>query len=213
MKSRSLLALVLLAVAACRKDGPAAGPAQRPARTDEGFGRKNARTIELGTFDVTSDRLIAGDPGCPLDGEDAARTARPARRGSWKATVVRIDVDDWGTRNAELIVVHSEARGAPSWRRQPGTLGVDSGQVGVFDRPHYGDDTLVPKDHHWKDKPIDPKQPWYSLCCEQTLSQCGAGVVPFGAVSSSGIGDGGYDWFLWIERGELVGIKVLFLPE
>src|SRR5262249_29915379 len=153
------------------------------------------------------------DPCYPLDGDDAARTAKPARRGSWKATVVSIDAGNWGTRNAELIVVHSEARGAPSWGREPRGLGVDSGQVGVFDRPHYGDDALVPKDYRWKDRPVDPKQPWCSLCCEKTLSEAGAGVVPFGAVSSSGIGDGIYDWFLWIDRGDLVGIKVLFLPE
>src|SRR5262252_2541101 len=98
MKSRSFLALVLLAVAACRKDVPTTRPAQGPAQNDEGFGRKNAKTIELGTFDVTSDRLIAGDPSYPLDGDDAARTARPARRGTWKATVVSIEAENWGTR-------------------------------------------------------------------------------------------------------------------
>ncbi len=211
----TLAALALLGLASCDRPGPA-GTQAKPALAmddEEGFGRKDAKSIEIGTFEVASDQLVVSDPCYSVKDEGLHGNARPVRRGRWKATIVRIDAGDWGHRNAELIAVHSGAAGTPSWKKQEDVLGVDSGQLGVFDRARYSDDTLVPKDYQWKDKPIDPEQPWYSLCCEKTLSDAGAGVVPFGAVSSSGLGDGAYEWFLWKEKEEVVGVKVLFLRE
>jgi hypothetical protein len=50
------------------------------------------------------------------------------------------------------------------------------------------------------------------MCCRQSLGELGAGVVPGGVVSSSGIGDGAYEWFTRVDaKGAVVGIRIVFL--
>jgi hypothetical protein len=101
-----------------------------------------------------------------------------------------------------------------SWQRQKALIGVDYGQVGVFDTKYFRRDEVVPKEYRWKKKPLEPENPWYSLCCDQTLDSVEAGVIPFGAVSSSGFGDGVYEWDLLRDRnGEAVAIRVVFVDE
>jgi hypothetical protein len=50
------------------------------------------------------------------------------------------------------------------------------------------------------------------MCCDKTLSKM-AGVIPFGVVSSSGMGDGTYICEVAKENDEVVAIQVTFLEE
>lgn len=53
---------------------------------------------------------------------------------------------------------------------------------------------------------------WYTACCRLTLSKQMAGVIPYGAVSSSGVGDGRYDCFVRREsNGEGVMACLLYM--
>lgn len=70
---------------------------------------------------------------------------------------------------------------------------------------------------------------WYSMCCGKTLgvlTEPGeyeeddmmietyqSGVVPFGCVSRSGYGDGGYPVYIMKYNDEIIGIKVVFISD
>lgn len=59
-----------------------------------------------------------------------------------------------------------------------------------------------------------PDDLWYSSCCDLTLSEIGAGVIPGGAVSSSGYGDGGYVASISTDdNSEIVAIRIVFISE
>ena len=91
-------------------------------------------------------------------------------------------------------------------------VGVDSGQAGLFDASHYRDDTVIPNHENLKDK--EPSEIWYDHCCNITLSPLSAGVLPYGVVSSSGYGDGGYDCFICRnEYGQIIRAEIEFIPE
>lgn len=88
------------------------------------------------------------------------------------------------------------------------SVSVDSGQAGVFDSAHYHDDSVsagMPGPEH------DFDTVWYNHCCDLTLGEQQAGVIP---VSSSGLGDGCYTALQHKnEQGQVDGIVILFLPE
>lgn len=65
-------------------------------------------------------------------------------------------------------------------------VGVDSGQAGFFDLAAYTEAYSKP----------EKRDEFYSQVCGLTLSEEHWGVTPFGAVSSSGYGDGGYNCYV-----------------
>jgi hypothetical protein len=116
-----------------------------------------------------------------------------------------------------LIVKHFNCISmSPRWVEEPFDVGVDSGQAGVFDAAHFRDNLVVMGvERISKEAPICPEEPWYSICCDRTIgSPCGAGVVPHGAVSSSGFGDGSYRcWTAKDRDGQVVAVKISYLYE
>ena len=55
---------------------------------------------------------------------------------------------------------------------------------------------------------------WYEMCCDKTFSDQGAGTIPGGVVSSSGIGDGTYNaFYAKDETGLVVAVKIVFISE
>jgi hypothetical protein len=48
------------------------------------------------------------------------------------------------------------------------------------------------------------------MCCDRTLHKDQAGVIPFGAVSSSGGGDGYYKCLVKKDGDEVVGVLIDF---
>jgi hypothetical protein len=94
-------------------------------------------------------------------------------------------------------------------------VGVDSGQAGIFDVDHYKDDSVFGnKKPKFERSTLDESgNKWYAFCCDATLyTKYTAGVIPYGAVSSSGFGDGGYPCIYWTdESGEIVKVAIGFI--
>lgn len=143
----------------------------------------------LGTFEIVSGRMAVSDP-CYKPNDFGYGVLRNVKKGVWEACVMLKDCGEWGVRVAGLRVRHQDA-GIPiskdDTRRARFMVGVDSGQAGFFDEEHYDDSSLIDSFRH------NFGSPWYNRCCDLTLGEDQAGVLPYGAVSSSGYGDGGYD--------------------
>jgi hypothetical protein len=203
------VAIFMLCIAGC--GGPVEPETAAPADPHA------PQQVELGSFMVESAYVLVSDPCYPyVAGKKSSLQAEiEVRKGRWVADATRIDLADWGARCVELLAEFEYHRSKEQgWKLHPAIIGVDSGQAGIFDRKHFQDDSLVRKDHAWKSPPIDPEQPWYSLCCETTLSGEQAGVIPFGVVAASGLGDGAYELYTRAdETGTINGLKLVFLSK
>lgn len=164
------------------------------------------RTAEhtIGSF-MTNSCLIVTDPCYNYDTRQILENVMP---GEWIAEVKTSDEGTWGNRVAELRVFNIEADLIRDyeWRRVSSIdVGVDSGQAGFFDSFMYprgdtGD--------------FDDKDSFYGKVCDLTLStKNSAGVLSFGAVSSTGYGDGCYDLYTVTRDGKIVGAKIVFIGE
>lgn len=177
---------------------------------------------KIGEFEVTSGTLRVSDP-CYETSTWCSGQVEGARTGKWTAFVKRGELEDWGLRVAELAVFSGRLspKSRLNWNPVKFEVGVDSGQAGIFDLAHYRNKmSVTPADfpsrteeNAWVfDRLKD--DPFYAACCAHTSCIAGAGVLRFGAVSSSGIGDGGYDAFVARnDKGEVVAVKIEFLQE
>lgn len=174
----------------------------------------------IGSFVTDSGELVVADPGysqddIKADGAIAGRVKR-VKKGVWTLSVRYDSSEGESRRCSELLVKHESVTSAKGLLKNPqkGTISVDSGQAGVFDALHFRDPNVVPKDHAWKDKPTAPDDLWFSLCCEQTDGAADAGVIPYGAVASSGDGDGSYTWVVYRNKlGDAVAVRIIFTDE
>lgn len=141
------------------------------------------------TFKVTSGRVVIGDP-CY-----GSNDTYPALNGDWEADVDTLGCGDWGQRISRITVHHEEFD--PSNTKVMGhTFSVDSGQAGVFCSGSY-----------------DSEGDFYDMCCKETLSKKGYGFVPGGFVSSSGYGDGCYEYLVHTVRGKVVCVELTFIDK
>src|SRR5262249_45854576 len=155
-----------------------------------------SEAIDLGAFEVVSGEVALCDPGYDrtlvLEGAIATRVGNVAR-GRWQARVLRLTLDSAEAVYCGELLAFSDSvpiPADPAWQQIHPDIGVDSGQAGIFDWQHFHSPAAA-VGHQWKGKMLVPTDPWYSLCCDITLSDHGAGVIPHGVVSSSGWGDGG----------------------
>lgn len=176
---------------------------------------KNAKL--LGQFECTTGVLVISDPCYDLDTWCMGEIEK-AKKGIWKAFVVMNDSGGWGVRCAELIALHEEL--SPQlmsqlyWEKSSIDVGVDSGQAGIFDKSSFKNDSLIKEDPHFsRNHANEAGERWYAACCDITLSDDQAGVLPGGAVSSSGYGDGMYDCFIVKKGDEVVGVKIVFIGD
>ncbi len=169
----------------------------------------------IGTFAVDSGLLTVGDPGyinaclrfhVPLVG---------AKTGTWRATVLRAHVPGRGERCAALIAHHASypcSLDNPIWR-PVGSLDVEYAIAGIFDSAHYYEGVV---DASVIDEARVDENPWYAACARRAhgrgaYDDRGAGVLPFGCVSSTGFGDGGYTCYAFrAADGEVVGVCIDF---
>lgn len=158
--------------------------------------------VKLGQFEVTSGKLRVTDP-C-YDRSIWCSGYVDAENGTWEAFVYMSDQGAWGNRVSALEVRRVGENEAPD-RLVSFEVGVDSGQAGFFDDAFYpeGDDNGE----------YGNTDTFYGKVCEITLSDKRAGVLPFGAVSSSGYGDGGYDCFVLEKNGKVVAARIVFISE
>jgi hypothetical protein len=93
-----------------------------------------------------------------------------------------------------------------------GDVCVDSGQCGIFSIDTYRNDTIAegietpPNDFKISGK--SEGDLWYEKMCDFTLSEDSWGMYNTGVVSSSGVGDGGYECLLVTKKGKVVGICI-----
>jgi len=179
---------------------------------------KTLTTTELGSFDITSGEARISDPCYKVD-EWCAGTIDKVKYGKWDAYVIKSDEGEWGNRCAVLIAVHEDYTidaDDPNFETADIDVGVDSGQAGIFDLSFFKDDESVADTKRIASDAgrICEDEPWYSICCDRTLSEVGAGVIPFGCVSSSGYGDGSYECSVVRDTHspecEVVAIKIDF---
>ncbi len=175
----------------------------------------NTTTQGLGEFNVVSGKLVISDP-CYRRGTWCMGELQNVKNGKWAA---RVELTDDEGRVAELVAYHSEDGSLgylSSLEPADFSVGVDSGQAGIFDGNHFrNDNDTVGYKLINPDQQICEEDPWYSMCCDMTLhSECRAGTIPFGVVSSSGYGDGGYECkFGRDAAGQINYISIVFIEE
>lgn len=178
----------------------------------------------LGSFEVTSNKLVASDPCYKLDEEHSwLQATLDAVNGSWRAEVVVTDEGPgWlgGQRVAELRVVSEANNGTFVWEREGSVLGVDSGQMSFVDLPKYEGDTRV---FSKVGTLMESGGEWYSMVCELTNKSDYSVYPPVfdntgdifdgGAASSTGFGDGAYRLFVHRdeESGLVTAARVIFI--
>ena len=163
----------------------------------------------VGDFTINSGKIRVTDP-CYTRDTWCSGVLENCKVGDWRAYAIYYDMGMWGNRIAKLIIVHSSKPSynfVDNWIKTEFEAGVDSGQCGFFD------DALYPED---VGEYMDPSS-FYSKACELTYNEAQgftAGVMSFGAVASSGFGDGGYDCFIQKnESGEIIAAQIVFIPE
>ena len=178
--------------------------------------------LSLGTFEMTTPRMIVSDP-CYDKGDVYTGLLKNCRTGQWEAGIDTVK-DRHGYERVRALVVRFQDEKAPqlndyvkafrarykSWKEVPALIGVDSGQAGFFDEAHYQDDASIGADvvieHEYWTR-------WYNYCCDLTLEGSHGGVLPNGAVSGSGLGDGVYGCFAHYARDGVVDAAALIFLE
>ena len=191
---------------------------------------KKNRTVKLGVFNVESGGLAVSDPGYALISDvdpNSIRRVEKCLNGKWRAELVvkTFKTGSYGESDfqSELWVMH-ESISDPAkltWSLESSDVGVDTGTAGIWDAGHFHDKNTVPKDMFWtsgetkgKPTPSVPRDLWVSWCYELVKAPNFADVMTFGAVSSSGRGDGGYPLFVARDTaGNAVAAKIVFIDD
>lgn len=175
------------------------------------------RMVDLGNLEIKSGKVRVTDPCYDLD-VWCAKTLENVATGKWKAFTNMVTVLEGGAheRNGSLIMVHDDMKETPGqldWRLIGSDIGVDSGQAGIYDLEAFGKDHLYPEVTNTLDLDLSQSpNRFYAANCDLTLTELGAGVLVQGVVSSSGWGDGVYNYYtVKNDEDEIVAIKVVFI--
>ncbi|MFC0025074.1 hypothetical protein ACFOYZ_16680 [Neobacillus cucumis] len=115
-----------------------------------------------------------------------------------------------------LTVYYGEKKPNGKWHVCNKLIGVDSAQAGIFDFKAFGKDDTIPFEvKNVNDIVIDEVGlKYYVACCDMVASDAQGGVVPGGAVSMSGYGDGMYEVKVKYNiLKEVVGVMIGFGDE
>ena len=170
-------------------------------------------------FTITSGQMVISDPSYEIP-TWCQGVVENVKNGVWIGEVDMVDdrVGALFAFNEEALISDSNLKGLviSDAEELPFDFGVDSGQLGYFDLPHYRNDDSakdLKKYNFGENYDIDGDgEEWYLAICELTLSDEKFGVLPFGVVSSSGYGDGSYMSFgLQNEQGEYIAFMTTFI--
>jgi hypothetical protein len=155
--------------------------------------RKGENMIEFGEFENKSGTMDITDP-CYDQDIWCRRTLKNVLPGIYKCFYHKQKAGDWGERIWSCRVIHKDCLDIIT--KNPtfgGRVGVDAGLCGFFDnKPDYNDTE------------------WHELCGK--IENTNYYVLPYGCFTSSGIGDGEYDYYLWKnEEGKVVAAELRFL--
>jgi len=157
-----------------------------------------------------SNEVMVSDP-CYVVGTWCQHKLTNVLPGEYQSTVVKYDDRYWGNRNSFIIVVHKDynTEDKLNWRKLPFDIGVDSGQAGIFSMETYRNNEVFVTGSR---KENDGEE-WYEHMSNMTLDGERWGTYPNGIVSSSGIGDGGYELRVAKHKGKVVGMFLDFFME
>lgn len=167
--------------------------------------------IKLGTEVVVSDPCYTIPTWCQV----IVNNVLP---GYYEPIVKKHDAGDWGNRVSIQMCIHEDYIGKEdeldlTWVEHGGTVGVDSGQAGIFSRESYRNDSITDRiglgdgDISFFgnfNRPEEEGEKWYMNMCSRTLGVLQHGVYDEGMVSSSGFGDGSYDLYVLTTPDEVV---------
>ena len=168
---------------------------------------------KVGEFTLTSGDLIAQDP-C-FKQKKPKNIIRNCAVGTWEAMVgyeedmpMALAVHAVGTPTAALKALMTAS--CSRYFKPHSIVDVEAGQAGFYDAAHFFDDSVIDPgtfthDFSDWDHPI-----WYLANCDKDLSADMAGVIPYGAVSSSGYGDGGYQCYVHRLKGVADTAYIIF---
>ena len=173
----------------------------------------NNKTIPLGTFQVSSGKLIISDPCYGYDEEDSEDLQvllNSAKRGDWSATV-SYDEDEVVH---QLAVFWGNMEPEGEWIPIEQLITVDSAQAGIFEFTFFGDDEKIIGEvvNVYDIEMDDDVSKYYVACCDAVASEQQGGIVPGGAVAMSGFGDGLYPVYIKQDAsGDIVSVMIDFL--
>jgi len=165
-------------------------------------------TIQLGSEVRVSDPCYTDDVWCKTQ----LKNVLP---GEYNVEVEFSDQGDWGNRVSGLTVVHKDHINKMQQWDFIGTIGVDSGQAGVFCETSYRNDDIVVKTPEsdftlpYNDNAGDK---WYENMCKLTLSEHSYGSYETGVVTSTGFGDGSYPLEVSKDAdGKIVAVRIVYI--
>jgi hypothetical protein len=159
---------------------------------------------KIGEFAIQSGEVLVTDP-CYKRPHTPENILQNVRNGVWHAFIERPD-HIWGRPISELIVRHCAAPDSIKIDRLTRfDVPVDSGQAGFFDHQHYP----LAETGDYNDL-----KSFYGSVCAKTMTPQRGGVIDFGAVSSSGYGDGRYTCYIAKDEGGwVVAARIVFIEE
>lgn len=161
------------------------------------------KTKDMKTFEVKSGKIVISDP-CYTRDTWCQKVLDNVKNGIW-------NVETTESYDGRIASIHTRLNHSSIKSYEyVNDLGVDSGQLGIFD------DSIYPKgDKDSGEFEYDDKNCFYGKCCDKTLGDEQFGIVDnLGVVSSSGWGDGSYNAVLGLdENGQVVDIFVEFIND
>ena len=145
----------------------------------------------VGTFIVESGKLIVTDPCYQTGEEELQIILSNVKKGKWTASITY----DEEQVIEKLIALYEGKKPSGKWHVCDKPIAVDSAKAGIFDIAIFRrDDAIQYEVKNVFDIEIDEDGLlYYVACCDVIDSDEEGGVVPGGAVSMSGFGDGMYD--------------------
>lgn len=166
---------------------------------------------------ILSENVIVSDP-CYSTDVWCQTKLKDVLPGTYNVDVQISDEGEWGNRVSNLTILHESIvdDGISLEWEDLDSVGVDSGQCGIFCETTFRNDTIVdsintpPTDFilPYNDTEGDK---WYEKMCRFTLSENQWGNYETGVVTSSGIGDGMYPVEVMKDKEKIVGIRISYL--
>jgi len=164
---------------------------------------------EVGNFTVEDGKLLVTDPAYQPDEEDLQIILPNVKNGKWTAFISYTPEEVVES----LFVFYGKKKPSGKWHVCEKLIGVDSAQAGIFDYKIFGrDDAIQYEVKNVHDIEIDADGlKYYVACADMVASDAQGGVVPGGAVSMSGYGDGMYEVKVKYNISkEVVGVMIDF---
>jgi hypothetical protein len=145
------------------------------------------------SFTIQSESMVISDPIYPKSIWCSA-TVDNVMNGTWNVLAIKTnDIPNRGVRIKELIVMHESHKEVPEFiHTLHDEFGVDGASFGFFDEKHYQNAESLKGVELISREPDSVTDLWHLYCRDRAFCEEDYGVLPYGVVSTSGLGDGCY---------------------